>query len=164
VRAKVVGTAEVSGAFVGRRGCLVAASALGADSDGCELLGHGFVGAVGCHSSVPGLTVAAGTGARSVIQGRGECGVGDTAFGDGRCLVDRRADQGVTHAHEVAVDPKEAGALHLRKGALGDAQGAAGAPELRVVKRVVGGRQQHQGLGVLAQPTTSVEEGPFHAG
>ena len=48
------------------------------------------------------------------------------------------------------------------KASAADAQRPARVAQVRAVQRVVGSRQQHQGLRVLAEPAASVEEGPFH--
>ena len=90
--------------------------------------------------------------------------MGRTALGRGGCLVDRRADQRMTHPDEVAVDPQEAGALHLGERVLANTQGPTGATELSVAQGVVRRRQQHECLSPRGQPTAPVEEGPFHPG
>ena len=70
-----------------------------------------FVGSVGCRRPMPRPPVASAPA--PALESLGECGVGGPALGGGGCLVDRRADQWVTHPDEVAVDPQQARALHL---------------------------------------------------
>ena len=90
--------------------------------------------------------------------------MGGTAFGGGRCLVDRRADQRVTHLDQVAVDAQQTGGLHLCERVLGDAHGAAGATQLPWWRESSAAASSIRVWACVLNRRASVEEGSFHPG
>ena len=135
----------------------MATSALSAGPHLSEGVHDRLVRTFGGRSTVPGLAVR--------ISATGECiGEGQVDTPSLRVrgsLVDRRADQRVTHAHGGRVGDQEAGP----QGAL---EGIVGAPELRCgtsdhqqLAGVLCGRHEQPRLNLRWKRATPVEEGPL---